>query len=66
MELRIAIIVWIEREYHGQRRQAGLGRLTSVKCETMIKTIGRPGRVTKIFPKPASVPSDQLTYCTSN
>ena len=50
MELRIAIIVWIERKYHGQRRQAGLGRLTSVKSETMIETIGRPGRVTKIFP----------------
>jgi len=26
-ELRLAIITWIERTYHGRRRQASLGRL---------------------------------------
>jgi hypothetical protein len=27
-ELRIAIVIWIERTYHRRRRQATLGRLT--------------------------------------
>lgn len=35
-ELRIAIITWIERTYHRRRRQARLGRLTPIECETII------------------------------
>lgn len=35
-ELRIAIVTWIERTYHRGRRQARLGRLTPIECETMM------------------------------
>lgn len=35
-ELRIAIVTWIERTYHRQRRQAWLGRLTSIEFETIM------------------------------
>jgi putative transposase len=34
-ELRLAIIVWIERTYHRRRRQRGLGRLTPIEFETI-------------------------------
>ena len=34
-ELRIAIIIWIERTYHRRRRQRGLGRLTPIEYETL-------------------------------
>jgi putative transposase len=34
-ELRLAIVVWIERTYHRQRRQARLGRLTPIEFETI-------------------------------
>jgi len=30
-ELRIAIVVWIERTYHRRRRQRRLGRLTPIE-----------------------------------
>lgn len=36
-ELRIAIVTWIERTYHRRRRQAGLGRLTPVEYELIMK-----------------------------
>lgn len=36
-ELRMAIVVWIERTYHRRRRQLGLGRLTPVEYETIMK-----------------------------
>lgn len=35
-ELRIAIVVWIERTYHRRRRQARLGRLTQVEYEAIM------------------------------
>lgn len=35
-ELRAAIITWIERTYHRQRRQARLGRLTPVEFELIM------------------------------
>lgn len=35
-ELRIAIVTWIERTYHGRRRQAALGRLTPVEYELIM------------------------------
>ena len=35
-ELRIAIVVWIERTYHQRRRQARLGRLTPIEYETIM------------------------------
>jgi transposase InsO family protein len=35
-ELRIAIVTWIERTYHRRRRQARLGRLTSIEFETIM------------------------------
>ena len=34
-ELRVAIVVWIERTYHRRRRQRGLGRLTPIEYETL-------------------------------
>ncbi|GAA4167937.1 hypothetical protein GCM10022287_02270 [Gryllotalpicola koreensis] len=35
-ELRIAIVIWIERTYHLRRRQARLGRLTPVEFEIIM------------------------------
>lgn len=37
-QLRIAIVVWIERTYHRRRRQARLGRLTPIEFETSMTT----------------------------
>jgi transposase InsO family protein len=37
-ELRIAIVIWIERTYHRRRRQTRLGRLTPVEFEAIINT----------------------------
>jgi len=34
-ELRLAIVTWIERDYHRRRRQAALGRLTPIEFETI-------------------------------
>lgn len=34
-ELRVAIIIWIERTYHRRRRQRGLGKLTPIEFETI-------------------------------
>jgi len=36
LELRLAIVRWIERVYHRKRRQRGLGKLTPVEFETMM------------------------------
>ena len=35
-ELRIAIIIWIESTYHRRRRQARLGRLTTIEYDTVM------------------------------
>jgi putative transposase len=37
-ELRLAIVVWIERTYHRRRRQDALGRLTPIEFETLQQT----------------------------
>jgi len=34
-ELRLAMVVWIERTYHRRRRQRRLGKLTPIEFETM-------------------------------
>ena len=34
-DLRLAIIVWIEKTYHRRRRQNTLGRLTPTKFEIL-------------------------------
>jgi len=34
-QLRLAVVTWIERTYHRQRRQRGLGRLTPIEFETI-------------------------------
>jgi transposase InsO family protein len=34
-DLRVAIVIWIERTYHRRRRQRGLGRLTPIEYETL-------------------------------
>ena len=36
-ELRAAIVLWIESTYHRRRRQDGLGRLTPVEFETLLR-----------------------------
>ena len=35
-ELRLAIVVWIERTYHRMRRQRRLGKLTPIEFETIM------------------------------
>lgn len=35
-QLRLAIITWIEANYHRKRRQRGLGKLTPVEYEAII------------------------------
>ena len=37
-QLRLAIIIWIERVYHRRRRQRALSRLTPVEFETIYMT----------------------------
>jgi len=37
-ELRLAIVSWIEGRYHRKRRQRGLGRLTPIEFETIMRT----------------------------
>ena len=37
-ELRVAIVIWIERTYHRRRRQRGLGRLTPIEFELLTTT----------------------------
>jgi transposase InsO family protein len=37
-ELRLAIVVWIEKTYHRRRRQDALGRLTPIEYETLVQT----------------------------
>jgi transposase InsO family protein len=41
-ELRLAIVVWIERKYHRQRPQDSLGGLTPVEYEATITTTQAP------------------------
>ena len=36
-ELRIAIVIWIERTDHRRRRQQRLGTLTPIEDETMLR-----------------------------
>lgn len=37
-ELRLAVVSWIEGKYHRKRRQRGLGRLTPIEFETIMRT----------------------------
>ena len=37
-QLRLAIIVWIEKTYHRRRRQDRLARLTPIEFETLLQT----------------------------
>lgn len=50
-ELRLAIVVWIEKTYHRRRRQRRLGKLTPIEFETINKTT-QP--VTKISAQPVN------------
>jgi putative transposase len=36
-QLRLAIVVWIERTSHRRRRQDSLGRLTPIESETLLR-----------------------------
>ena len=35
VQLRLAIVTWIEKTYHRKRRQRRLGRLTPIEFETI-------------------------------
>lgn len=37
-DLRMEIVIWIERTYHRRRRQRRLGRLTPIEYETIMTT----------------------------
>jgi putative transposase len=37
VELRLAMVTWIEKKYHRQRRKRRLGRLTPVEFEALDK-----------------------------
>ena len=37
-DLRMAIVIWIERTYHRRRRHRRLGRLTPIEYETIMTT----------------------------
>ncbi len=37
-ELRLAIVIWIEKTYHRRRRQDALGRMTPIEFETLTQT----------------------------
>ncbi|MGQ0743092.1 MAG: IS3 family transposase, partial [Acidimicrobiales bacterium] len=37
-ELRLAIVTWIEATYHRRRRQRGLGKLTPVEFEILLRS----------------------------
>ena len=41
-QLRLAIVVWIERTYHRRRRQDSLGRLTPIEYETLLRATHAP------------------------
>ena len=34
-QLRLAIVIWIEKTYHRRRRQDALGRMTPIEFETL-------------------------------
>jgi transposase InsO family protein len=38
-ELRLAIIIWIEKTYHRRRRQRRLGKLTPVEFEMLYNEV---------------------------
>jgi putative transposase len=40
-ELRMAIVIWIERTYHRRRRQRRLGKLTPVEFEMLFPQVPR-------------------------
>jgi len=37
LELRLAIVTWIEETYHRRRRQDALGRMTPIEYETLLQ-----------------------------
>jgi hypothetical protein len=43
-ELRVAIVLWIEKTYHRRPRRQALGRLTPIEFETLIKPLMQPER----------------------
>ena len=38
-ELRLAIVVWIEKTYHRRRRQDALGRMPPIEFETLTQAV---------------------------
>lgn len=55
-ELRIAIITGIERTYHRRRQQTHMGRLTSIKYETLMNPTVSLAAQPPLTPERASVP----------
>jgi putative transposase len=38
LELRLAIVTWVEATYHRRRRQRALGKLTPIEFEAIMTT----------------------------
>jgi putative transposase len=55
-ELRIAIVVWIERTYHRRRRQPPPGPVDPDRVRGHHEHASRPGRVTTTVTYPCSGP----------
>jgi hypothetical protein len=68
MELRGAIVVWIEKKYHRKHRQAALSRRSfdANQIRDHDGITGRPGRVTKTFPKTCITPVFHELCSTGN
>ena len=63
-ELRLAIVTWIERTYHRQRRQTPLGRLTPIEFEAIIKPPPprRPDPTSHLSPDHAAAPTLRVDH----
>ena len=55
-QLRIAIVIWVERTYHRRRKQASLGRLTPRRVRGHHEHDHRTGGVTRTVTYPCSSP----------
>jgi hypothetical protein len=64
-ELRLAIVAWIEGNYHRKRRQRGLGKLTPIKFETIMMGAVALATSTRDSTKPTVGPRLAVTPSTT-
>lgn len=58
LELRLAIVTWIEASYHRRRRQRALVRLTPIEYEMIMTTQAATAAQPDASPKPSAVPTN--------